>query len=218
VLGASLRWIFEGLVPSERIVVVTNGTPDLDLGQVVREPETGLYLGSLRRRKGVGEALEAALIVLDERPDARFMFVGEWESSEFEAAMRARAVAANGRIEFLQVATGDDKHALLARAGYMLFAPVEPEGHPRVVLEAHAAGIPTVATDRGAIGETVVEGRTGFVLPEPVPEDLAERVLRLMRDPALRDRMGRAAREHYLTHLTQERADHRFAEWVRKVA
>jgi len=218
VMGANLRWIFEGIVPAERIAVVTNGTPDLALDCAAREVETGLYLGSLRRRKGVVEALEAALLILGERPDARFIFVGEWESPELEATMRARAREANGRIEFWPVATGDAKRAVLERAGYLLFCPVEPEGHPRVVLEAHAAGLPTIATNRGAIVETVVEGQTGFVVEEPVPEELADRVLRLLRDPELRNRMGRAAREHYLTHLTQENADRRLAEWLGAVA
>ena len=73
----------------------------------------------------------------------------------------------------------------------LLFPPVEPEGHPRVVLEALAAGLPVITTDRGAIAETVVEGESGFVLDHPVPDELAARVLRLLRDPELRDRMSK---------------------------
>lgn len=218
VMGNCLRWLFEGLVPPERVVVVFNGTPDVDLGTTPRDEETGLYLGNLLRRKGVEEALDAILIVLRERPSARFIFAGEWESAELERTMRDRARAAGARIEFRGVVTGDAKRDVLAGAGYLLFPPREPEGHPRVVLEALAAGLPVVTTDRGAIAETVIDGETGFVLGQPVREQLADRTLELLGVPGLRARMGRAARERYLGHFTQEIADRRLADWLRDLA
>lgn len=218
VLGSCLRWIFEGLVPAERIVVVANGTPELELDTSRREAETGLFLGNLLRRKGVLEALEAALIVLRERPQARFVFAGEWESEELEQEIRRRARSVGDRIEFAGIVSGDAKREVLARAGYLLFPPVEPEGHPRVVLEALAAGLPAVTTDRGAIREIVVDRETGFVLPEPVPAELAERILLMLGEPGLRERMGRAARERHLGHFTQEIADGRLARWLLDVA
>jgi glycosyltransferase involved in cell wall biosynthesis len=217
VMGFGLRWIFEGLVPAERIAVAANGTPELNRDTTKREAETGLYLGNLLRRKGVVEALEAALLVLRERPTARFLFAGEWESPALEREMRGRAREVGDRVEFLPVTTGQAKDDLLARVGYMLFPPVAPEGHPRVVLEAHAAGLPTVTTNRGAIIDTVIEGQTGFILEDPIPEELAERILRLLGDPGLRERMGHAALERYQTHFTQEIADRRLAEWLRSV-
>ena len=158
VLGARLRPLFEGLVDSDRIVVVPNGTPDVELDGTRREAETGLFLSNLRRRKGVVEALEAALIVLEEDPSARFDFVGAWEEPELERSIRQRAEAAGGRVRFLPPVVGEDHRRTLAGAGFMVFPPVEEEGHPRVVLEALAAGLPVVTTDRCAIAETVVDG------------------------------------------------------------
>ena len=100
----------------------------------------------------------------------------------------------------------------------LLFPPSEPEGHPRVVLEAMSAGLPVVTTDRGAIAETVADGQTGFVLPDPDPETLAERLLRLLEDAELRTQMGQASRARYLELFTQERADERLADWLAGVA
>ncbi|MEA2143178.1 MAG: hypothetical protein QOI64_1608 [Solirubrobacteraceae bacterium] len=214
VMGTCLRWLFEELVPAERIAVVCNGTPDVELGTAPRHEETGLYLGNLLRRKGVEEALEAVLAVLRERPDARFIFAGEWESAELERTMRERARAAGDRIEFRGVVTHDAKRDVLAGASYLLFPPRLPEGHPRVVLEALAAGLPIVTTDRGAIAETVVHGESGFVLDQPAPDQLADCILKLLGEPGLRARMGRSARDRYLGHFTQEIADRRMAEWL----
>lgn len=218
VLGGSLRWLFEGLVEPERIAVVPNGTPDPGLNGRTRDPDMALFLSNLRRRKGVAEAVDAALLVLQSHPSARFRFIGDWEDPGLERELRRKAAPAGDRIRFLPVATGQDHRDALAEAGFMVFPPVEPEGHPRVVLEALAAGLPVVTTDRGAIAETMVDGETGFVLPDAVPEQLADRMLRLYRDPELRERMGRAARARYEESYTQAAADRALAEWLGVVA
>src|SRR5207249_9979935 len=64
------------------------------------------------------------------------------------------------------------------------------EGLPNAVLEAMAAGCPVVATDVGGTREAVVEGETGFLVPPADPDTIADRVLRLLRDPALARSMG----------------------------
>lgn len=214
VMGASLSWVFEELVAPERIAVVPNGTPDVELEESRHDPHLGLFLSNLRRRKGVVQALEAALIVVREHEFAHFLFVGEWEDPRLERDLRARAQEAGGRIVFAPVTTGQHKVELLGSAGFLIFPPLEPEGHPRVVLEALAAGLPVITTDRGAIAETVVDGESGFVLCEPDPAALAERVLRLLRDEGLWVRMSDAARTRYLEAFTEQIADERLAGWL----
>ena len=214
VMGESLRGLFEGLISVERVAVVPNGTPEIALPDVPTDPAQVLFFSNLRRRKGVVEAVDAAIEVLREWPAARFVFVGDWEDDELERSVRARALAAGDRIEFRPAVTGDARLALLASSSMLLFPPVQPEGHPRVVLEALAAGLPVITTDRGAIAETVVDGESGFVLEHPRAHELAVCVLRLLRDPQLRDRMSRAARSRYLEGFTPDVADARFADWI----
>jgi len=218
VMGNSLTSLFDGIVPRERIAVVPNGTPAVERNELGARSDRILFLSNLRRRKGVVEALDAALITVLEDPEAQFVFVGEWEDERLENLLRRRAEAANGRIRFLPAVFGGDKDRLLLSSSILLFPPVEPEGHPRVVLEAMSAGLPVVTTDRGAIAETVVDGESGFVLRDPVPEELADRLLRLLRDEALRRRMGEAARRRYLAEFTQPKADRRLADWLEDVA
>lgn len=214
VMGSSLRWVFEGLLPPERIVVVPNGTPDPPVRSCGSDGETVLFLSNLRRRKGIVESVEAALQVIPTRPAARFIFAGAWESPELEAELRARAAPWAGRIVFLPVVGEAEKNALLASASVLMFPPTEAEGHPRVVLEAMAHGLPIVTTNRGAIAETVVDGECGFVLPTPRPDGLAERILCLLRDRRLREQMAGRARSRYLSLFTQEHADRRLAAWL----
>jgi glycosyltransferase involved in cell wall biosynthesis len=218
-MGDSLRWLFDGLVPPERIVAVPNGTPDV-ASSIAHDgwPATVLFLSNLRRRKGVAQAVDAALQVAETEPDARFVFAGEWEDRQLEIELRERASLAQGRIRFLPPVNGRAKDELLGSSSIFLFPPVEPEGHPRVVLEAMAAGLPVVTTARGTIADTVANGETGYVLDDPDPSRLAECLVRLLRDHSLRATMARASRERYLAHFTQGAADRRLADWLLSVA
>jgi glycosyltransferase involved in cell wall biosynthesis len=219
VLGESLRSAVANIVPAGKVAVVPNGTPDPWLEGQPGRGNAGLFLGNLRTRKGVFEALEAALIVVRQRPGSRFVFVGDCPNESVSRELRLTSQQADGRIEIRPTkVTGAEKAELLASSAFLLFPPVEPEGHPRVVLEAMASGLPVIATDRGAIAETVVDGECGYVLPDPVPSELAERMLRLLDDPELRSSMSRAARDRYLARFTQEAADRALADWLTGVA
>ena len=215
VMGSSLCWVFHGLVPPDRITVVANGTPEPARAGVMRDPEHVLFLSNLRQRKGVVQAVDAALLVLARRPTARFTFAGEWESEELERELRARVAPSRASIVFSPPVQGAEKDKLLASSSVLLFPPAEPEGHPRVVLEALAAGVPVVTTDRGAIRETVVDGESGYVLADPVPGVLADRIDTILSDDELRGRLGRAARQRHLDLFTQGAADRALAAWLR---
>jgi glycosyltransferase involved in cell wall biosynthesis len=73
------------------------------------------------------------------------------------------------------------------------------QGCPNASLEAMAAGLPVVANDDGGTREQVIDGETGYLLAEPTPEAIAERLARLLRDPELARRLGAAGRKRALT-------------------
>lgn len=218
VVGESLRGAFGGIVPDERIVVVANGTPPIDLAIARPRPAQVLFLSNLRRRKGVIESVAAACVVAKRLPHTRFVFAGEWEDDDLEQAMRSKTSAFGGQFEFRGTVSGRDKERLLTSSRVLLFPPREPEGHPRVVLEALAAGLPVITTNRGAIGETVEDGISGFVLAEPDPTILAERMIRLLESDDLHITMSRAALSRYCERFTQADADRRLTEWLLDVS
>jgi glycosyltransferase involved in cell wall biosynthesis len=69
------------------------------------------------------------------------------------------------------------------------------EGFPNVVLEASAMEIPVITTDAIGCVDSVVDGRTGFIVPQRNVEKLKEKMLLLLHDPEMRKAMGRRARE-----------------------
>src|SRR6202007_189799 len=70
----------------------------------------------------------------------------------------------------------------------------DSEGLPNVVLEAMACAVPVIGSDVGGIAEAVEQDRTGFLVPPADPPAIAAAARRLLGDPGLRNRMGRAAR------------------------
>jgi len=162
----------------------------------------GRHRGRLTPWKGQDDFLRAAAIVAERHPEARFLVVGDCVSSEAERASDAayrddlHALADRLGIAHLVRFTGyrDDVPAVMnALDVFVLPSHFEPFGI--VVLEAMAAARPIVATAAGGVPDIVDDGREALLVPPQAPEALAEAVARLLDDPALADRLGRAAEE-----------------------
>ena len=80
------------------------------------------------------------------------------------------------------------------------------EGTPVGILEAGASGLPVVSTFHAGIPDVVLDGKTGFLVPERDVGGMADRMRRLAVDPDLAQRLGRAARERIEGHFTLARS------------
>jgi glycosyltransferase involved in cell wall biosynthesis len=78
------------------------------------------------------------------------------------------------------------------------------EGFPRTHLEAMSLGLPVIGTDIGGVGEQVLHGVTGLVVPPGRADALAEALAQLLGDADLRARMGAAGRQRVLEHFSSE--------------
>jgi glycosyltransferase involved in cell wall biosynthesis len=170
------------------------------------ERPTVVYVGRLVARKGVDTLVEA-FALLPRRLDARLVIVGGESGGSPEAArltVLAEDLDISERVCFAGSRPQEDLRHYYGAADLAVSVPhYEPFG--MTPLEAMACAKPVVGSRVGGIKTSVSDGETGYLVPPRAPEALAERVLRLLSDPALQFRLGRAARRRIEEHYTWER-------------
>ncbi|GAJ27657.1 glycosyltransferase family 4 protein [Acidomonas methanolica] len=185
-------------VPAERVVVIA----------VSRQV----------RHKGYPELLRAMEAV----PDAEIWIVGERLDSDHGESLDPFFARAEERLgeRMRRLGRRDDVAALLAAADIFVL-PSHFEGLPMSVIEAMLCGLPIVTTDIRGPREQVEDGRQGILVPPGLAAPLSRALNRLVGDPALRRRMGEAARERALALYDETRVIARTvalieAAWRRK--
>lgn len=181
-----------------------------------------LFVGRLIPQKGCSHLLEAISIIAKTHPDVRLLIAGDGPE---RAALEARALAlkVEQQVVFLGWIPQDELADLYHAADIFVAAPTSVvggavEAFGLVFAEAALAGLPTVATRSGGIADIVVEGETGFLVRENAPEELANAVTLLIKDPDRAGRMGTAARERAEAHFTRTQAAKAFSELFLEVS
>ena len=212
VLGESLKAQFDGLLEKNRISVVPNGI-DWSGSEPTRSALRSadrfriLHLSTLSHLKGALVFLRAVPLVVQKRKDIEFMMAGPW--SHDEDRRWAEDFIRQHKLETFVLFSGQvdaaAKRTLFDSADVFVFPGVQQEGQPLVVIEAMAAGVPVIFTDRGCLRDTVLDGVTGLEVPIGDPVQLAERILWLLDQPEQMRLMGARARKRYEAMYTKER-------------
>jgi glycosyltransferase involved in cell wall biosynthesis len=99
-------------------------------------------------------------------------------------------------VDFLGFVPEQELPRLYGRALLTVIPSVCYENMPNTVLESYACGTPVLGSGHGSIRSLIVEGRTGRCFRPGDPDDLAEKLLQIFRDPAWGATAGRHARDH----------------------
>ena len=158
-------------------------------------------IGRVVEWKGQREFLAAALLVLAEIPDAVAMIVGDAAdgTEAYFEELRSTAAASPFRDRVLFTGYVEETvgvYAVLDVAGH---ASITPEPFGLVVIEAPGHGVPIVAANDGGPLDIVEDGVDGFLVDPRDTRALASAISRLLRDDALRARVGAKGREKVMT-------------------
>lgn len=160
-----------------------------------------LTVGRFVQQKSHITLLDALPALLASCPTAMLAWVGQ---GPFQAALRARARVLGVSAHILFLGSRSDVPDLMGAAD-LLCAPSYFEGHPLVILEALAAGLPVVAARSVGITEAIRHGETGLLCPFNHPPLLAHTLARLLADPVLMARLAAAGAEWARGRFTAER-------------
>ena len=153
-----------------------------------------VYVGSLSPEKRLDRLLAALPPLVVEFPSLHVWIVGDGPLRE-ELQSLANRLDLRHTVHFLGA---QDRVGDYLNAADLFALTSDTEGMPGVLLEAGYMGLPVVATDVGGVAECVVDGETGILVPArddaTAVTALTAALARLLRDPALRERMGENAR------------------------
>ena len=190
--------------------VIPNGVP---IGEPWERPahHGRFVIGTVARispQKRLEDLLESLALAHSRLPPYVLRIAGAPETGAEGYAEQLRAQARGLSVEW--VGEANDIGGFLQMLD--LFAQIsEPAGCPNASLEALAAGMPVVVTNVGGAAEQILDGVTGRLVPRRDAAALAEALIELACDPALRARFAQAGREHAAQHFSLARmvADYR---------
>lgn len=167
---------------------------------------TFFMLSRLLKSKGVEEYLRAAEIVKNRHPEVKFALLGKYETKMQDAidCIFVENLISKGIIERYEE-TADVKPYYAACSVYVL--PSYREGTPRTVLEASAMGRPIITTDTNGCRDTVVNGKTGFLVPVCDVDALVERMEFFVANPNEICNMGQCSRDYCVSKFSVEKVN-----------
>jgi len=188
--------------PGERIVVIPNGvdvceSPASERDDILSEFDIPAgarvvgYVGRLAKQKRVHDLIWAMQLLRQLTDDVYFLVVGDGPERT-----RAEKLARHFGCDHLVRFTGQREDAVRLIAAMNIFwLASDFEGQSNSLMEAMAAGVPTVVSDIGPNRELVVDGETGFLVKVGDSVGFAQFADRILADSDLSKRLGESARK-----------------------
>lgn len=189
----------------QKVSVVHCGVNLDGLPQPLQKPDQGpangplklLSVGSLVAKKGHPYLLTACRLLKEQQVHFTCTIIGGGPDEpalrqQIEAAGLEQSVTLMGARPHAEIMAAYADHDLFVLAS-VVTPTGDRDGIPVVLMEAGAMGLPLISTEVSGIPELVRHGQTGWLVPPGDAAALAEGIMTLARDPALRARLGQAA-------------------------
>lgn len=174
----------------DKIKVVYNPCPIIELNQEIQKENIILYAGTLNKRKNHKILIKAFSIISEEFPTWKLVFAGNGEVEEARDLVRALEIV--NQVDFKGWISGEDKHQLFSKAT-LFCLPSFAEGFPMSVLDAWAYGLPVITTPVGGIPDVAIDGENIILFNPNDVIALSEKLRKLIVDKDLQYKLSKKA-------------------------
>ena len=193
------------VVPADKVTVIPNGVPQssqVKKTYALHGAPRVVVNGRIAPTKYLLEIIEAMRLVRKHLPLAQLHIFGTAEPNQQIYAEEVLAVARAklGRDVFFHGETFQIASRLHAFDASVVLG--KHQGCPNALLEALAAGLPSIGNDDGGTRELILESETGILTPDTSPEVLACAILRVLSDRKFAEKIGRKGRHYVETNFS----------------
>lgn len=174
----------------ERIKVIYNPCPTITYPQKYEKTQSILYAGTINKRKGYADLINAFAKVAHKYPDWKISLAGNGETEQARAL--AKELGVEGQVELLGWISGESKDRAFKQATVFCL-PSYAEGFPMAVLDAWAYGLPVITTPVGGIPDVAIDGENMLLFTPGDIDTLAEKLDMIISDEALREKLSAAS-------------------------
>jgi glycosyltransferase involved in cell wall biosynthesis len=183
-------------IKKNKIKVVHNGIDKIEENTRIKKNThpTILYLGRLKKYKGVQYLILALREIIKTIPNAELKIVGKGDYEQ-ELKKLSYENGLQNHVTFHGFVTDEEKYAIIQSSWILAIASLN-EGWCIPVIEAGNMGVPTIAFANGGLNDSIKNNVTGLLVQSENVEELTKKIIALIRDDKLRNKLGENAREY----------------------
>lgn len=210
------RNLFNHLLPNTKLVYFGVNIPPKSSSKSRLRENLGLplnvpiitYVALFMRLKGQEYLIKAAPKILNAFPCAKFLLVGDTsfpQHKSYIAFLKHLVKTMDLEEHILFTGYREDAIDIMRASDIIVNVSTAPESYSTVTLEALSVGKPLIATDIGGRREVIEDGKNGILIPTKNHDAIAEACIKLLRDPVLREKIGKCGREKIERYFKAER-------------
>lgn len=193
VLSSQWRELLGNITQNTRITKIPNFILQAEDETLVRrESSSVLFLGRLSDEKGFFDLIEAAVLISQRIPDFKLYCGGEGDLNRIDSLIKKLGIQ---RTVHLLGWVGDEERRKLLNSCAIFVLPSYVEGLPMSVIEAMSMGLPVVASNVGGVPDIIEDGEDGKLIHPGDINGIADALIDLLENPAMRTRISQAGKE-----------------------
>ncbi len=180
-----------------------------------------LFVGRLVEKKGLRYLIDALPLILKKHPQASLRIAGDGPEKG-TLQLQSKRLGINDHVRFLGAVKNKSLPDLYRTADVVVFPSViagggDREGFGLVLVEALGCECATVVTDLPAMQDIIVDGKTGFVVPQKNVQKLAEKIVSLLDDPEMGRSVGKEGRRFVVKRYDWDKITRQYAALIESI-